>query len=84
MAPRIFISLIVLGAECQSNLKSIETPARAFFKVIIFSIGSVKTLIEKLGTYIAILSHVFKSNFDRCALHLDFNLTGALLYDLHS
>ena len=25
-----------------------------------------------------------KSNFDRCALHLDFNLTGALLYDLHS
>ena len=32
---------IVLGAECLSYLKSIETHARAFFKVIIFSISSV-------------------------------------------
>ena len=40
-APRIFIFSIVLGAECLSYLKSIETHARTFFKVIIFSIGSV-------------------------------------------
>ena len=40
-APRIFIFSIVLGAECLSYLKSIETHARAFFKVIFFSIGSV-------------------------------------------
>ena len=44
MAPRIFIISIVLDA--QSYLKSIETHAGAFFKVIIFSIGSV--IIDKL------------------------------------
>ena len=43
-APRIFIFSIVLGAKCLSYLKSIETHARAFFKVIIFSIGSVNLL----------------------------------------
>ena len=60
-------------------------PMPVHFSRLLFLVkGSVKTLIEKLGTYIAILPHVFKSNFDRCALHLDFNLTGALLYDLHS
>ena len=41
-APKIFIFSIVLGAECLSYLESIETHARAFFKVIIFSIGSVR------------------------------------------
>ena len=38
--PRILIFSIVLGAKCLSYLKSIETHPRAFFKVIIFSIGS--------------------------------------------
>ena len=32
---------IVLGAEYLSYVKSIEAHARAFFKVIIFSIGTV-------------------------------------------
>jgi len=40
-APRIFIFSILLAAECLSYLKSIETHARSFFKVIIFSISSV-------------------------------------------
>ena len=45
-APRIFIFSIVLGAECLSYLKSIETHARAFFKVIIFSIGSLMSFLK--------------------------------------
>ena len=40
--PRIFIFSIVLGAECLSYLKSIETHARAFLTLIILSIGTVK------------------------------------------
>ena len=36
----------VLGAEYLSYVKSIETHARAFFKVIIFSIGTVLGLLE--------------------------------------
>ena len=46
-APRIFIFSIVLGAACLSYLKSIETHARTFFKVIIFSIDSVGWQIIK-------------------------------------
>ena len=44
-APSIFIFSIVLGAEYSSYLKSIEAHARAFFKVIIFSIGTVNRQI---------------------------------------
>ena len=40
-APRIFIFSIVLGAECLSYLKSIETYARAFSRLISDGIGSV-------------------------------------------
>ena len=58
-APRIFIFSIVLGADCLSYLKSIETHARAFFKVIIFSIGSVNTF--KLGGW----CNAFKVGFVR-------------------
>ena len=42
-APRIFIFSIVLGAECLSYLKSIETHARAFLTLIILSIGTVNS-----------------------------------------
>ena len=38
---RIFIFSIVLGAECLSYLKSIETQASAFLTLIILSIGTV-------------------------------------------
>ena len=38
---RILISSIALGAKYSFYVKSIETHARAFFKVIIFSIASV-------------------------------------------
>ena len=41
-APRIFIFAIVLGAEFLAYFKYIETHAHAFFKVIVFSIGTVK------------------------------------------
>ena len=45
-ATRISIFSIAVGAECLSYLKSIETHARAIFKVIIFSIGSVQEVHE--------------------------------------
>ena len=41
-APRIFIFLIAMGADYSFYVKTIETHARAFFKVIIFSIDSVR------------------------------------------
>ena len=41
MAPRILIFSIAMGADYSFYLKTIETHARAFFKVIIFSIDSV-------------------------------------------
>ena len=40
-APRIFIFSIVLGAECLSYLKSIETHARAFSRLISDGISGV-------------------------------------------
>ena len=43
-APTIFIFSIVLGAEYLSYVKFIETHARAFFNVIIFSIGTVSKM----------------------------------------
>ena len=43
MVPRILIFSIALGADYSFYVKSIETHARTFFKVIIFSIGSVQT-----------------------------------------
>ena len=46
------IFLIAMGADYSFYVKTIETHARAFFKIIIFSIGSVNTLsrIELLCT----------------------------------
>ena len=41
MDPRILIFSIAMGADYSFYVKTIETHARAFFKVIIFSIGSV-------------------------------------------
>ena len=41
-APRIFIFSIVLGAECLSYLKSIETHARAFSRLISDGISGVR------------------------------------------
>ena len=41
MAPRILIFSIAMGADYSFYAKTIETYARALFKVIIFSIGSV-------------------------------------------
>ena len=41
MALRILIFSIAVGADYSFYVKTIETHARAFFKVIIFSIGSV-------------------------------------------
>ena len=55
-APRILIFSIVLDAECLSYLKSIETYARAFSRLISDGIGSVITLVRaekksrKIGT----------------------------------
>ena len=40
-APRILIFSIAMGAAYSFYVKTIETHARAFFKVIIFSINSV-------------------------------------------
>ena len=40
-APRILIFSIAMGADYILYMKTIETHACAFFKVIIFSIGSV-------------------------------------------
>ena len=40
-APRILIFSIAMGANYTFYMKTIETHARAFFKVIIFSINSV-------------------------------------------
>ena len=57
-APRIFIFSIVLGVECLLYLKYIETHAPTFFKVNIFSIGTVigiqqiwQSVILILGLY---------------------------------
>ena len=41
MAPRILIFSIAMDADFIFCMKTIETHARAFSKVIIFSIGSV-------------------------------------------
>ena len=41
MATRILIFSIAMGAHYSFYVKTIETHARTFFKVIIFSIGSV-------------------------------------------
>ena len=41
-APRILIFSIAMGADYSFYVKTIETHARAFFKVIIFSISSVR------------------------------------------
>ena len=43
-APRILIFSIAMGADYSFYVKNIETHAHAFFKVIIFSIGSVRWL----------------------------------------
>ena len=43
-APRIFIFSIVLGAECLFYLKSIETHARAFSRLISDGISGVKRM----------------------------------------
>ena len=40
-APMILIFSIAMGADYSFYVKTIETHARAFFKVIIFSISSV-------------------------------------------
>ena len=45
-APRILIFSIAMGADYPFYVKTIETHARAFFKVIIFSIGSVSLELE--------------------------------------
>ena len=42
-APRILIFSIAMGANYSFYVKTIETLAHAFFKVIIFSIGSVQS-----------------------------------------
>ena len=44
MAHRILIFSISMGADYSFYVKTIETLARSFFKVIIFSIGSVRCL----------------------------------------
>ena len=44
-APRIFIFSIVLGAECLSYLKSNETHARAFSRLISDGISGVHCLM---------------------------------------
>ena len=49
MAPRIFISSIVLGAENLSDMKLIETHARAFLALIILSISSVRILFKAMA-----------------------------------
>ena len=40
-APRILIFSIAMGADYSFYVKTIETHAHTFFKVIIFSVGSV-------------------------------------------
>ena len=57
-APRILIFSIALGADYSFYVKTLETQARAFFKVIIFSIGSVKG-VPTVMTLID--GHIFKS-----------------------
>ena len=46
MAPRILIFTIAMGADYSFYVKTIETHARSFFKVIIFSIDSVHYDVE--------------------------------------
>ena len=48
MAPMILIFSIALGADYTFYMKTIETHARTFFKVIIFSTGSVKGVKNKV------------------------------------
>ena len=48
-APKFFIFSIVLGAECLSYLKSIETHARSFLTLNILSIGTVPPTIFFIG-----------------------------------
>ena len=48
----IFIFSIVLGAECLSYLKSIETHVRAFLPLNISAVGSVKSFFFS-NTYAA-------------------------------
>ena len=45
-APRILIFSIAMGADYSFYVKTIETHARAFFKVIIFSVSSVRGLCD--------------------------------------
>ena len=49
-APRVFIFSIILGAEYLSNLKSIETHARAFLTLNILFIGTVIYLLWKVSS----------------------------------
>ena len=45
-APRILIFSIAMGADYSFHVKTIETHARTFFKIIIFSISSVSWHLE--------------------------------------
>ena len=48
MTPRIVIFSIAMGADYSFYVRTIETHAGAFFKVIIFSISSVKSHVNHL------------------------------------
>ena len=50
-APRILIFSIAMGADYSFYVKTIETHARAFFKVIIFSISSVQASVTPYLIY---------------------------------
>ena len=70
-APRIFIFSIVLGAECLSYLKSIETHARAFSRLISDGISGVTRVsivpglfqFSSPGTFGLVKSRDFLVNF---------------------
>ena len=62
-APRIFIFSIVLGAECLSYLKSIETHARAFSRLISDGISGVPPKMASTGHNVCWAWHTYLMTF---------------------
>ena len=75
-APKILIISIAMGADYSFYVKTIETHARAFFKVIILSIGSVYK--ETVGAHVFRLYHAIKLNTRTCrAVGMHFTWVGS-------
>ena len=74
-APRIFIFSIVLGAECLSYLKSIETHARAFSRLISDGISGVTRKEKKIVKMVRLVTFKKENRKSQVSSesHADYN-----------